>query len=82
MACALALAELAREPIPDQVKKAYPDREFKFGRDYVIPTPFDNRLITRLPIAVAKAAISSGVAQILIDDFDAYAKQLESLMQK
>ena len=63
MACALALAELARQPVPAQVKKAYPERDFSFGPNYLIPTPFDPRLITTLPIAVAKAAIASNVAK-------------------
>ena len=62
MAAALALAGLAKEEVPQSVKDAIPGRDFTFGRDYVIPTPFDPRLITTLPIAVAKAAMESGTA--------------------
>jgi len=76
MAAATALAKLAREPVPDAVKKAFPGREFTFGRDYVIPTPFDHRLIEVLPVAVAKAAMESGVASQKIDDLDAYRHEL------
>jgi len=76
MACAIALAELARLEVPQEVKDAIPGREFVFGRDYVIPTPFDPRLIEVLPVAVAKAAMKSGVARIQIDDFDAYKNEL------
>jgi malate dehydrogenase (oxaloacetate-decarboxylating)(NADP+) len=82
MACAVALAELARREIPDQVKEAYPERDFKFGKNYVIPTPFDPRLITVLPIAVAKAAMSSGVARVNIDDFEKYAEELNARVNK
>lgn len=62
MAASLALAGLAKEAVPDEVKKAIPGRDFTFGRDYVIPTPFDPRLIEVLPVAVAKAAMESGTA--------------------
>jgi malate dehydrogenase (oxaloacetate-decarboxylating)(NADP+) len=62
MAAAKALANLAREPVPSSVKKAIPGREFKFGQDYIIPTPFDPRLITELPVEIVKAAMRSGVA--------------------
>ena len=70
MACSITLADLAREPVPEEVKAIYPGRTFEFGTNYVIPTPFDPRLITRLPIAVAKAAMASGVARRHIEDFD------------
>jgi len=73
MAAALALAELAREDVPQVVKDAIPGRELVFGREYVIPTPFDPRLIEVLPRAVAKAAAASGVAKHPIEDLDAYA---------
>jgi malate dehydrogenase (oxaloacetate-decarboxylating)(NADP+) len=53
MAAALALAELAREPVPKEVERAYGGRKFEFGRDYIIPTPFDSRLLFRIPKAVA-----------------------------
>jgi len=78
MACAYALAELAREPVPEAVKQAIPGRDFEFGREYVIPTPFDPRLIEVLPVAVAKAAMASGVAKIQIDDFEQYKKELHA----
>ena len=70
MAAAKALAELAKEPVPAEVKKAIPGREFKFGREYVIPTPFDPRLIEKIPVAVAKAAMSSGTATHNIEDWE------------
>ena len=80
MAAAIALADLALQEVPDEVKKAYPDREFvPNSREYVIPTPFDHRLITHLPVAVAKAAEKSGVAQTPIKDYEAYEKQLGAL---
>lgn len=82
MAAALALAGIAKMPVPEEVKKAIPGREFVFGRDYVIPTPFDPRLIEILPVAVAKAAISSGTASHEITDFDAYAKELVARVNK
>jgi malate dehydrogenase (oxaloacetate-decarboxylating)(NADP+) len=63
IACALALANLTREPVPQEVENAYPDRKFVFGKEYIIPTPLDPRLITILPAAVAKAAMESGVAR-------------------
>lgn len=72
MAAAKALAALAREPVPDSVKEAIPGRDFTFGKEYVIPTPFDPRLIEILPPAVAEAAAESGVARTPIEDFEAY----------
>ena len=77
MACALALAELARQPVPEEVMNAYPGRTFEFGTEYVIPTPFDPRLITVLPTAVAKAAIEAGVARHVITDWDKYEAELK-----
>jgi malate dehydrogenase (oxaloacetate-decarboxylating)(NADP+) len=59
IAAAKALASIAKLPIPDEVRQAMPGRDFTFGRDYVIPTPFDPRLIEIIPIAVAKAAAES-----------------------
>jgi len=76
MAAALALAGIAKLPVPESVKIAIPGREFVFGREYVIPTPFDPRLITTLPVAVAKAAWESGTAKIEIKDYKAYALEL------
>lgn len=89
MACAQALAMLAREDVPDEVAAAYSGRKLKFGRDYIIPTPFDPRLIWYIPPFVAQAAMDSGVARIRIDDMDAYRDSLRervdpsaALMQK
>jgi len=57
MAAAIALANLAKQPVPESVKMAIPGRDFTFGREYVIPTPFDPRLIFELPVAITKAAM-------------------------
>ena len=73
-----AIAALAHEPVPDKVKEAYNGRDLKFGKDYIIPTPFDPRLLTVVAPAVAKAADESGVARKKIKDYDCYAKELES----
>jgi len=62
MAAAMALAKLAKKPVPENVRKAIPGRDFVFGKDYIIPTPFDPRLIFEIPIEVAKAAMKSGIA--------------------
>ena len=71
IAAAHALAELAREDVPDEVAAAYGARP-KFGPDYIIPVPFDPRLISHVPPAVAKAAMDTGVARKPIVDMDAY----------
>ncbi|MFT5703684.1 MAG: malate dehydrogenase (oxaloacetate-decarboxylating)(NADP+) [Rickettsiales bacterium] len=78
IAAALAIAELAREHVPSEVAKAYGKSDMKFGKNYIIPTPFDNRLISTIPVAVAKAAVESGVARKPIKDWDAYKKQLQA----
>ncbi len=78
IAAAKALAELARTDVPDEVAVAYGGVRPSYGRDYIIPAPFDPRLIVSVPIAVAKAACDSGVAQRPIADFDAYALQLQA----
>ena len=62
MAAAKAIAALAKEPVPQQVLEAYNKTELTFGKEYIIPTPFDPRLIEVVSVAVAKAAIDSGVA--------------------
>jgi malate dehydrogenase (oxaloacetate-decarboxylating)(NADP+) len=67
-----ALAELAREDVPDDVAAAYAGNRPKFGPGYIIPVPFDPRLISAIPVAVAKAAIETGVAAREIVDFDEY----------
>ena len=79
MAAAKALAQLAKEPVPEKVKKAYGNKEFSFGTDYIIPTPFDPRIIEWETIAVAKAAIKDKVAKKPITDWDEYKKKLNSL---
>jgi malate dehydrogenase (oxaloacetate-decarboxylating)(NADP+) len=77
VAAAQALAALAREDVPDEVAAAYGTRP-KFGPDYIIPVPFDPRLISAIPPAVAKAAMDTGVARKPIVDMDAYKQQLRS----
>jgi malate dehydrogenase (oxaloacetate-decarboxylating)(NADP+) len=72
-----ALAGLAKEDVPDAVIKAYGGVEIKFGRQYIIPKPFDARVLTRVAPAVAKAAIDTGVARICIEDWDEYKNRLE-----
>src|SRR5262249_56722195 len=75
IAAARALAELAREDVPDEVASAYGVRP-KFGPDYIIPVPFDPRLISFVPPAVAQAAMDTGVARKPIADMDGYRAQL------
>ncbi|WP_276717709.1 NADP-dependent malic enzyme [Pseudooceanicola nitratireducens] len=79
IACAEALAELAREDVPDEVAMAY-GKALTFGRDYIIPTPFDPRLIYRVPPAVARAGMDTGAARRPIVDMDAYELSLKSRM--
>ncbi|MEO9651311.1 MAG: NADP-dependent malic enzyme [Roseobacter sp.] len=79
IACAHALANLAREDVPDEVALAY-GKNLTFGRDYIIPTPFDPRLIHRVPPAVAKAGIDTGVARRPIIDMEAYELSLKTRM--
>ncbi|MBU3920967.1 MAG: NADP-dependent malic enzyme, partial [Alphaproteobacteria bacterium] len=76
VAAAQALAELAREDVPDEVAAAYHGARPSFGRDYIIPSPFDPRLISFVPPLVAKAAMDSGVARKPIADMDAYRRSL------
>ena len=79
IACARALADLAREEVPDEVALAY-GRKLTFGRDYIIPTPFDPRLIHRIPSAVARAGMETGVARRPIIDMEAYEHGLKTRM--
>ena len=79
IACAHALANLAREDVPDEVALAY-GKSLTFGRDYIIPTPFDPRLIHRIPTAVAKAGMDTGVARRPIIDMESYELSLKSRM--
>ncbi|GAA3973515.1 NADP-dependent malic enzyme [Pedobacter ginsengiterrae] len=76
IAAVKAIAELAKKSVPESVNLAYNARNLKFGRDYIIPKPVDFRLITEVSIAVAKAAIESGVARKVITDWDAYSEEL------
>ena len=78
IAAAQALAEMAREDVPDEVDAAYAGSHLRYGPDYLIPAPFDPRLIVSVPKAVAKAAMDSGVAQRPIIDMDAYEVTLSS----
>jgi len=71
-----ALAELAKEAVPEQVNIAYGETRLNFGADYIIPKPFDPRLITKVPPAVAKAAMDSGVARLDIQDWEKYEEEL------
>lgn len=78
MAAVKALAALAKEPVPEQVNVAYDETRLTFGREYIIPKPFDPRLISTIPVAVAQAAIASGVATETITDWTAYAEELSN----
>ena len=79
LACVKALAELAKEDVPDSVRKAYAGEEIKFGREYIIPKPFDPRVLLHVAPAVAQAAMDSGVARRPIENMDAYKESLEAL---
>ncbi|GGB89567.1 malic enzyme [Novosphingobium endophyticum] len=76
IAAARAIAELAREQVPEEVAAAYGETQ-QFGREYIIPAPFDPRLMEVVPSAVAKAAMETGVARKQIEDFDLYRQQLK-----
>lgn len=78
LACARALAELAREDVPDEVAAAYQGRKMMYGPEYIIPTPFDPRLIYTIPPAVAKAAMETGVAGKPIANFEEYKRSLKA----
>lgn len=80
IAAVYALARLAKESVPEQVNIAYGERRLIFGRDYILPKPFDPRLITEIPPAVAKAAMESGVATEEITDWDKYRDELNDRM--
>ena len=70
LAAVKAIAELAKEPVPEEVNEAYDEKNIVFGRGFIIPKPLDPRLITTVAPAVAKAAMDSGVAQIQIEDWE------------
>jgi len=76
LAAVYALAELAKETVPEQVNAAYQEKHLTFGREYIIPKPFDPRLIYKIPPAIAKAAMESGVARKPIEDFKKYEEEL------
>ncbi len=76
MAAVKALAGLAKQPVPEQVNIAYGETRLTFGRDYIIPKPFDPRLIAEIPMAVAKAAVESRVARAPIADWERYREEL------
>ena len=82
IAAVRAIAELAKQPVPEEVNVAYNQNNIRFGEDYVIPKPTDPRLITEVSIAVAKAAIASGVARKTIEDWDAYKDELHKRLGK
>lgn len=78
IAAADAIAKLAREPVSDEISAAYGSRKMSYGREYIIPTPFDPRLISIVSPAVAKAAVDSGIARKAIQDWSKYENQLKS----
>ena len=80
LAAVYALANLAKEPVLDVINTAYDLKRLSFGRDYIIPKPLDPRLLTEVSMAVAKAAIKSGVARKTIDNWDEYADNLDEMM--
>lgn len=80
LAAVRALAQLAKEQVPDKVMRAYNEDNMSFGRNYIIPKPIDDRLIYTVAPAVAKAAMDSGVARIQITDWDAYEAELKNRM--
>ncbi|MBK7310430.1 MAG: NADP-dependent malic enzyme [Sphingobacteriaceae bacterium] len=82
LAATMAIAGLAKEAVPDYVNLAYGSKNLSFGPDYIIPKPIDNRLISAVSSAVAKAAIDSGVAKKTITNWDAYRAELENRLGK
>jgi len=82
LAATLAIAALAKEPVPDYVNLAYGSKSLSFGHDYIIPKPIDNRLIAEVSSAVAKAAVESGVAKKTIQNWELYKAELENRLGK
>lgn len=76
MSCAKALARLAREPVTNTVKRAYGGLDIEYGREYLVPSIFDDRLLSHIPAEVAKAAMESGVATRDIEDWESYKIEL------
>ena len=81
-ACVKAIADLACKEATDVVAQAYKGEAFRFGREYLIPKPFDSRLIEEVPVAVVKAAMESGVATRPIEDIEAYRKKLNGFINQ
>ena len=77
LAAVEAIAALAKEPVPAEIEVAYGNKSLAFGKDYLLPKPMDRRLITTVSIAVAKAAMESGVAQSPVEDWEGYRTELE-----
>jgi malate dehydrogenase (oxaloacetate-decarboxylating)(NADP+) len=82
LAAVRAIADLAKEAVPDYVNLAYGSKNLSFGSDYIIPKPIDNRLISTVSPAVAKAAIDSGIAKLKITDWEAYKTELDNRLGK
>jgi malate dehydrogenase (oxaloacetate-decarboxylating)(NADP+) len=82
IAAVKSLADLAKEDVPDSVIRAYGEKPIQFGKEYIIPKPFDSRVLIWEASAVAKAAVDTGVAKMPIKDFGAYKERLESLLGK
>src|SRR5215212_5987677 len=80
LAASRALADLAKEDVPDSVLRAYGQDRLSFGREYLIPKPFDYRVLLNVPVEVARAAAETGVAQEPIQDYEAYRRKLEHLL--
>ncbi|HEU4522456.1 MAG TPA: NADP-dependent malic enzyme, partial [Thermoanaerobaculia bacterium] len=80
LAASKALADLAKEDVPDSVLRAYSKDRLTFGREYLIPKPFDYRVLLNVPVAVARAAAETGVAQEPIEDYEAYRRKLEQML--
>lgn len=81
LAAARAIASLARKPVPESLKRAYGVKELTFGREYILPKPFDKRLLPTVAPVIAQAAADSGVARHPVADLDAYARHLETLIE-
>ncbi len=82
LAAVRAIADLAKEPVPDYVNLAYGSKNLSFGPDYIIPKPIDSRLISTVSPAVAKAAMESGIAKLKITDWEAYKTELDNRLGK
>lgn len=82
IAAARALADLAKEPVPDSISRAYEGKKFSFGSEYIVPKPFDPRVIEWVAVAVAKAACEEKIAAKPISDWNAYSAQLRKRMEK